>query len=172
VLFTLKDRRGLAFEERRIMGIVHVESQSDLDHKLSSLGPEPLSRSFSAKYLIQAAGASKRPIKVFLMDQATVAGLGNIYAAEALFTAKIHPAKAANEIAEKDLLVLRTAIRKVLRQAIRDAAKTYSRPDHLEGMRYHVYGRKGKPCHSCGSDIRTLEQGGRTTYFCAKCQRK
>jgi formamidopyrimidine-DNA glycosylase len=172
VLFTLKDRRGLAFEDRRIMGTVHAYQQTELDRKLASIGPEPLTRSFSTTYLVEAASRSKRPVKVFLMDQGIVAGLGNIYAAEALFAARIHPAKAANKIAEEGLLALHKAIRKVLRQAIQDAAKTYSKPDRHEGMHYHVYGRKGEPCHTCGKPIKTMEQGGRTTYFCAKCQRK
>jgi formamidopyrimidine-DNA glycosylase len=172
VLFTLKDRRGLAFEDRRILGTVHIHAQADLDDKLSSLGPEPLTRAFSGKYLIDKASRSTRAIKIFLMDQKIVAGLGNIYAAESLFAARIHPAQAANGIREEKLRALHVGIGKVLRQAIRDAAKSYSQPDKHEGMHYNVYGRKSLPCYVCGNTIRTMEQGGRTTYFCANCQRK
>ena len=133
VLFTLKDRRGLAFEDRRIMGTVHVHSWPELEEKLRVLGPEPMTRSFTPGYLIDSAARSSRPVKVFLMDQHIVAGLGNIYAAEALFAARIHPAKPANRIGPDKLRALHAGIRKVLRLAIRDAAKTYREPDKHRG---------------------------------------
>ena len=106
------------------------------------------------------------------MDQEVIAGMGNIYAAEALFAAGIHPAKAAKGIRTDKLAVLQASIPKVLRAAVRDAIKWYSVPDRHEGMRFNVYGRKGEPCHVCATPIRTMEQGGRTTYYCVRCQRK
>ena len=171
VLFTLRDGRGLAFEDRRILGTVHLYGGAELEQKLNALGPDPFERGFSVSYLTAAARQSKRPIKVFLMDQEIVAGIGNIYAAEALFAAGINPSKPANRVSAPKLASLHMGIRKVLRQAIRDAAKTYRQPDKHEGMHYQVYGRKGEPCHGCGRPISTMQQGGRTTYFCAKCQR-
>ena len=139
---------------------------------MSRIGPEPLTRSFSAKYLIDAASRSIRPIKIFLMDQHRIAGLGNIYAAEALFEAKIHPTVPAKRIAEEKLRDLHASIRKVLKRAIRRAGKTFKAPDRHEGMRFQVYGRKGESCTVCGENIESLTQGGRTTYFCATCQQK
>lgn len=172
VLFTLKDGRGVVFEDRRILGTVHFHSQSDIDERLSKLGVEPLTRAFTSKYLSEAARRSKRPMKIFLMDQRIVAGLGNIYAAESLFAAGIHPGKAANQVAEEKLKTLHASIAKVLKTAIKDAVRTYSAPDRHEGMHFHVYGRKGEPCFVCGNKIKTMVQGGRTTYFCPNCQRK
>jgi formamidopyrimidine-DNA glycosylase len=172
VLFALKDGRGIVFEDRRILGTVHFHNQAEIDEKLAKVGVEPLTRAFTTKYLIEAARRSKRPMKIFLMDQKIIAGLGNIYAAESLFAARIHPAKPANRISEQKLTDLHTSIPKVLRIAIRDTVKTYSAPDRHEGMHFQVYGRKGEPCFVCGKNIKTMVQGGRTTYFCPNCQRK
>jgi formamidopyrimidine-DNA glycosylase len=172
VLFTLKDGRGVVFEDRRILGTVHFHNQAEIDEKLDKLGVEPVTRGFTAKYLIEAARRSKRPIKVFLMDQKIIAGLGNIYAAESLFAARIYPAKPANRVPEQKLVDLHASIPKVLRIAIRDAVKTYSAPDRHEGMHFQVYGREDEPCFVCGKKIKTMVQGGRTTYFCPNCQRK
>ena len=172
VLFTLKGGSGIAFEDRRVLGTVHLHSSKEVDEKLRRIGPEPLTKSLTAKYLIDIASRSIRPIKIFLMDQHMIAGLGNIYAAEALFEAKIHPAVPAKRIPEDRLRDLHVGIGKVLKRAVRDAARTFKAPDRHEGMRFKVYGRKGQPCVVCGEAIKTLVQGGRTTYFCATCQRK
>ena len=172
VLFTLKDGSAIAFEDRRILGTVHFHLREELEGKLGKLGIEPLSRAFTAKYLIAAARRSVRPIKTFLMEQTIIAGLGNIYAAESLFAAKIHPAQRAKLVGESKLKALHAGILKVLRTAIRDAVKTYNAPDRHEGMHYNVYGRRGEPCTVCGKTIKTIVQGGRTTYFCPNCQRK
>jgi formamidopyrimidine-DNA glycosylase len=172
VLFTLKDGRGIAFEDRRVLGTVHFHSKAELEQKLEKIGPEPMTKAFTAKYLIDAASRSIRPIKIFLMDQHVVAGLGNIYAAEALFAAKIHPALSANRVSEEKLRALHASIPKVLKTAMNNAAKTFKAPDRHEGMRFKVYGRKNEPCVVCAAGIKTLTQGGRTTYFCANCQRK
>jgi formamidopyrimidine-DNA glycosylase len=106
------------------------------------------------------------------MDQEVVAGIGNIYAAEALFAAGIHPSKPANRIRADKLGALHANIPKVLRAAVRDAIKWYSVPDKHEGMHFKVYGRKGDPCEVCATPIKTMDQGGRTTYYCPRCQRK
>lgn len=172
VLFALKGGGAFVFEDRRILGTVHFHSQAELDQKLSKLGVEPLTRAFTAKILIDKAARSSRPIKIFLMDQGVLAGIGNIYAAEALFAAGIHPARAANKVPQEKLKALHAAIPKVLRKAIKEAGKSYTRPDRHEGMRFQVYGRKGEPCYVCGEPIKTMTQGGRTTYFCPHCQRK
>jgi formamidopyrimidine-DNA glycosylase len=172
VLFTLTDGRAMVFEDRRILGTVHFHTQSEVDQKLAKLGVEPLTRAFTPKYLIEAARRSKRPMKIFLMDQQIIAGLGNIYAAESLFAAGIHPAKPANRVPEAKLIALHASIRKVLQTAIRDAVRSYKAPDRHEGMSFQVYGRKDEPCFVCGTEIKAIPQGGRTTYFCANCQRK
>jgi formamidopyrimidine-DNA glycosylase len=172
VLFTLKDGSAIAFEDRRILGTVHYHCGEEIEAKLASLGVEPLSRAFTEKYLLDRAARSIRPMKLFLMDQTIIAGLGNIYTAESLFAAKIHPAQPAKLVAANKLRALHADIPKVLRTAVRNAVKTYSAPDRHEGMHFNVYRHKGEPCTVCGKTIKTLAQGGRTTYFCPNCQRK
>lgn len=172
VLVKLRGGRGLAFEDYGAMAIFQLHSGEELEAKLGKLGVEPLTRAFTKTFLIEAAKRSMRPIKPFLMNQGIIAGIGNIYAAESLFEAKIHPEKPANRVTRQKLEALHAAIPKVLRRAIRDALKTYSRPGRHQGMHFHVYGRKGDPCHVCGKPIRNMQQDGRTTYFCAHCQRK
>lgn len=172
VLFPFKDGRALAFEDRRILGTVHFHTAEEIEGKLAPIGPEPLTRAFTASYLVKAAERSVRPIKVFLMDQHVIAGLGNIYAAESLFAAGIHPAQPANRVSTAKLKLLHSSIPKVLRAAIRDAVTSYSEPERHEGMHFKVYGRKGEPCLTCGKPVKTILQAGRTTYFCPSCQRK
>lgn len=172
ILLTLKDGRGIAFEDMRALGTFHLYNEADLEAKLRKIGPEPLTKTFPVEYLVRVANRSVRPIKIFLMDQHIVAGLGNIYAAEALFEARIHPARPAEEVPSKKLKLLHSSIAQVLKRAIRAAGRTFTAPDRHEGMEFKVYGRKGKPCFVCGAKIATIIQNGRTTYFCPNCQRK
>jgi formamidopyrimidine-DNA glycosylase len=172
VLFHLTRRRVLAFEDRGFVGVVHVYSSAELEERLWHLGPEALGPEFTSSYLERIASRSTRPIKIVLMDQQKIAGLGNIYAAESLFAAGIHPAKAADRIRADKIRLLHKSIRAVLQQAIRDCVTSYVEPGKHEGMHFAVYGRKGEPCVVCGKKVLTIEQDGRTTYFCAACQRK
>jgi formamidopyrimidine-DNA glycosylase len=141
---------------------------------LAGLGPEPLSREFTVDGFVKAAASSRLPAKLFLMDQKRVAGLGNVYAAEALFRAGIHPARPMNRLSADRARVLYDAIRDVLREAVRSAKIAYNRPGkYTEAAEWPraVYRREGETCLRCGARIRRIKQAGRSTYFCARCQR-
>lgn len=170
-LFTLADGRGLVLEDRRLLGYVHLFTDEQLEEKLAGIGVDPLSRAFTPSFLADAAKPSKKPVKIFLMDQKPVAGLGNIYSAESLFRARIHPAKPTGRLSPAKITKLHTAIREVLKEAIPAAVKSYRDPGAHDGMRFRVYDREGQPCVVCGRAIRRITQAGRSTYFCPFCQR-
>ncbi len=141
-----------------------------------AMGPEPLGPDFTPAYLAQALAGRLAPIKAMLLDQRIVAGLGNIYVCEALNMAGIDPAKPSGQVASKRLVLLVTAIRSVLESAIAAGGSTlrdYARPDGQLGYfskQWRVYGREGEAC-DCGTTIMRRAEGGRSTFFCPKCQR-
>jgi formamidopyrimidine-DNA glycosylase len=150
----------------------------DLSHPLlDSLGPEPLSEAFSAKYLYEASRGKQRSIKGLIMDAKIVVGVGNIYANEALYRSGIRPTVLAGKISLARYLRLVDAIKAVLAKAI-DAGGTslrdFLREDGTPGYFRHelkVYGREGEPCDACGSRLKGLKITGRATVYCAACQR-
>ena len=144
----------------------------------AALGPEPLGDELTVTGLKSALRGRKQAIKLCLLDQRIVAGLGNIYVCEALWRAGIHPRKAGGKVTRPQLERLVPAIRQVLEQAIRDGGSTlrdYAAPDGALGYfacSFDVYGREGEACHrDDGGVIRRLAQGGRSSWFCATCQR-
>lgn len=171
-LFTLKGGSGLALDDRRVLAYVHLHPDIELADKLAHLGIDPLSKSFTPEFLASAAKDRKKPAKVFLMDQKPIAGLGNIYSAEALFRARIHPATPIRKVRSPKIHALHEAIRAVLKEAIPAAVRSYKHPGLHEGMDYFVYDREGEPCRVCGRAIKRIEQAGRSTYFCSNCQKR
>ena len=171
-LFTLEGGEGLALVDPRVLAWVNLLSDKALEEKLSGLGVDPLSRAFTPDFLAEAAGGRSKPAKLFLMDQHPIAGLGNIYSAEALFRARIHPATPVGKLRRPKLDRLHDGIRTVLKEAIPAAVRSYKSPGLHEGMDYFVYGREGKPCRICGRPVKRMEQAGRSTYYCAVCQRR
>ncbi|HEY0931345.1 MAG TPA: bifunctional DNA-formamidopyrimidine glycosylase/DNA-(apurinic or apyrimidinic site) lyase [Gemmatimonas sp.] len=142
-------------------------------YKGPDAGPEPLTEDFTVEAFREAISRRRGPIKPVLLDQRVVAGVGNIYASEALWEAGIHPAAVANTLGTRRLTRLRDAIRTVLITA--PDARYFERdtPDDEElDRRWRVYGRDGRPCRRCGSAIRRLVQAGRSTYCCPGCQRR
>jgi formamidopyrimidine-DNA glycosylase len=139
-------------------------------------GPEPLGPRFTAAWLAQRLAGRRAPVKAALLDQRTVAGLGNIYADEALWRARINPATPAGALAAAELRRLPRAIRDSLRHGIARQGATlrdYRRPDGEEGgmqHEFHVYGRRDEPCDRCGTPIAKTRVGGRGTWFCPACQ--
>ncbi|MCC6344093.1 MAG: DNA-formamidopyrimidine glycosylase [Bryobacterales bacterium] len=174
VWWEMEDGRGLVFEDSRALGKVHLYSAGELEKMLGKVGVEPLSEEFTGDWFVMAARRSRKPAKLFLMDQRYVAGLGNIYAAEALFLARVDPRRPVNGISKPKLEALHSAIRSVIEEAIVSAGHAYAGPGRIaEGERFAraVYGRESEPCVRCGAKIRRIWQGGRSTYFCAGCQR-
>lgn len=172
--FELTDRRGLIFRDGRGLGTLHIHEASTRADLLKNLGPEPLSRAFTAEAFAESASRSKQPAKLFLMDQRRVAGLGNIYAAEALFLAGIDPRRPIQGIRRDRLRRLHAAIVRVLRDAVKSACREYSLPGRFSkagSFVRSVYGREGEACGNCRRAIRRITQGGRSTYYCPHCQR-
>ncbi len=145
---------------------------------LAGLGPEPLGNGFHDAHLIAAFAGKRTPVKASLLDQRVVAGLGNIYVAEALFRAGIHPARLAGRIGRARVAALVPVIRAVLEEAIGaggSSLRDYRRADGELGHFQHsfrVYGRAGLPClrPGCGGTVRRIVQAGRSTFYCPACQ--
>ena len=172
--FEFTDGRALVFQDTRGLGALTLHTAAEIEQLLTTLGPEPLSRRFTAEALIQSAKRLRQPAKLFLMDQRRVAGLGNIYAAEALFAARINPRKPIGDVSRAKLKALHAAILAILRDAVKSATRAYSRPgafSEAESFTPAVYGRAGERCHTCRAVIRRITQGGRSTYYCPRCQR-
>ena len=142
-----------------------------------NLGIEPLSAEFTGAFLFQKTRGSRKPIKNFLMDAARIVGVGNIYASEALYAAKIRPTRAAGRLTAKECDVLVRSIRKVLERAIEKGGTTFSDFFDSDGeagdfqFELRVYDRHGKPCHRCKVPIRKKILAGRSTFYCAQGQR-
>ncbi|MEP6535709.1 MAG: DNA-formamidopyrimidine glycosylase, partial [Bryobacteraceae bacterium] len=169
VYFRFRDGRGLLFEDTRALGRVNLHEESQLDGLMEDVGIEPLSRAFTPALLVAMAKATRKPAKLFLMDQSHIAGVGNMYAAEALFRARINPKQPINTVRKSKIEGLHQAIVDVLREAMKDAVRSYSKPGSYQEMDFAVYGRKGEPCNVCGRKIARIVQGGRSTYYCPRC---
>jgi len=177
VLETAGGRR-LALNDPRRFGSLDLVPTAELaDYPpFRALGPEPLGPELSATHLATAFAGRVAAIKVLLLDQRIVAGLGNIYVCEALNLARISPTKPAGAVSRPKLALLVTAIRTVLLAAIDAGGSTlrdYARPDGELGYfskQFRVYGREGEAC-PCGGTVRRRVDGGRSTFYCPRCQR-
>jgi formamidopyrimidine-DNA glycosylase len=166
----------LRFVDQRQFGRLSVEKEwmGDKLKSLADLGPEPFD--ISAKEFIRRTQLKHRAIKPLLLDQRFLAGVGNIYADEALHRARIHPRRRSDSLGGEALLRLYHALRRILREAIRaggTSVRTYVDANGSIGAFQHslrVYGREGRPCRLCGSSIIRERVGGRGTFFCPRCQ--
>ena len=174
------ERHRLALTDPRRFGWVDLAETEALDRwsAFAAMGPEPLSDDLTAGHLRAAFVGRKQAIKAMLLDQRIVAGLGNIYVCEALWRAPIHPRRAAGRVSLGSLERLVSAIRAVLTEAIADGGSSlrdYARPDGQLGYfasSFAVYGREGAACaRGDGGTIRRIAQGGRSTWYCPRCQR-
>ncbi len=177
VLLETESGHVLALNDPRRFGSLDLVPTDGLDRwpQFAAMGPEPLGEDLTPAHLKAAFAGRKQAIKLLLLDQRIVAGLGNIYVCEALFRAGIAPAKAAGLVTLPALKRLVPAIRQVLEESIADGGSTlrdYARPDGELGYfatRFLVYGREGEPCR-CGGTVRRIVQGGRSTWHCPACQ--
>ncbi|ATX81176.1 DNA-(apurinic or apyrimidinic site) lyase [Mariprofundus ferrinatatus] len=178
VRLDLDDGQSLRYRDARRFGYAGLLDAATLDRHpwFARLGPEPLSDSFSRDFLAASCNGRKAPIKAVIMDAATVVGVGNIYAAESLFRAGIHPARAAGRISEKRLALLAVSIKQVLLEAIEAGGSTISdfvKADGKPGYfahRFQVYGREGAPCFRCANRVKRMVQAGRSSFYCPGCQ--
>ncbi|MET4897253.1 bifunctional DNA-formamidopyrimidine glycosylase/DNA-(apurinic or apyrimidinic site) lyase [Sphingomonadaceae bacterium jetA1] len=170
--------RRLALNDPRRFGFVDLWSSRELDAypPFLAMGPEPLGPDFTPAYLAGRLAGRASPIKAMLLDQRVVAGLGNIYVCEALYMARLAPGRAAGQISLARLTRLVDAIRAVLEAAILaggSSLRDYVRPDGELGYfskEWRVYGREGQACE-CGAIVRRRIDSGRSTFYCANCQR-
>ncbi len=167
----------LRLNDPRRFGALLWQPRGTTHELLANLGPEPLSEEFDSAYLFARATHRNAPVKHFLMDQRIVVGVGNIYAAEALFRAGIHPARAAGNISKARYERLAHAVKSILAHAItrggttlRDFLKPDGEPGYFE-QELFVYGRAGEPCKICGTQLRAADWGQRATVYCPRCQR-
>lgn len=176
VRFGLDAKGALLYDDIRRFGRMELHDENSWAERDAGLGPEPLAESFGPDELWRIVSASRSPVRNLLLDQRRIAGIGNIYANEALARAGIHPARAAESLSPKENADLHSCICSVLREAIRARGTTMSDYRDASGReggfepKLYVYARKGAPCHKCGTEIRREMLCGRPTFFCISCQ--
>jgi formamidopyrimidine-DNA glycosylase len=178
--FALDDGHRLLYVDPRRFGTAHlVGDLAARDAYLGArLGPEPLTPGFTTEHLVTRARGRRTPIKSFVLDQRNIAGVGNIYADEALFRARIHPLREAGRLTRAQLDALRTGIEASLALGIDAKGATIDDFRHVDGAYgsfqdlFLVHRRAGEPCPNCGTTIRKLVVGGRGTYVCERCQHR
>jgi len=182
VSFTMRGgggERRIDYNDPRRFGFMDLEKTAQLDasRHFAGMGPEPMGPEFTPDRLKSALSGRSAPIKAALLDQAVVAGLGNIYVCEALFRSKISPRRQARSLSAAKTALLHQKIRAVLAEAIEAGGSTlrdFAASDGAAGQfqdRFRVYDREGEPCPDCGGAIGRIVQAGRSTFFCGKCQR-
>ena len=174
----LDDGSDVAYRDVRRFGTWHLLEPHELDpYLVQRLGREPLERTFTARRLAERLEGRRAPVKAALLDQRTVAGLGNIYVDEALWRARVHPLRPAGTLHHDELVRVTRGIRDALKAGIaRQGAslRDYSTPDGGRGRmqdEFRVYGRAGEPCARCGTPIDKIRAAGRGTWYCPNCQR-
>jgi formamidopyrimidine-DNA glycosylase len=174
-IFELDNAQELRFRDIRKFGRVYLVQ--DPEQILGKLGPEPLEADFTPTILQQRLNGRTRALKPLLLDQQFIAGVGNIYADEALYYARLHPTRPANSLSKNEIHALHAAIQKVLQMGIeREGAsiELYLKPDGSKGDMQNavaVFRRTGNPCYECGRPVERIVLGGRSTHFCSYCQK-
>ena len=179
-IFELGGGERLVFQDQRHFGFMRVAKTCGLNElpEIKKLAPEPFSDEFSVDYVHASLKRGDRSLKEFLLDQSRVCGLGNIYAAEALFLARIHPSKRSRSLSRPRALLLHQNIRHILQEAIDAGSTLIVDPTDSDSSYYggeyerywRVYDREGQPCRRCETPIRRLKHAGRSTFFCPTCQ--
>ena len=176
VVFSLDDGRELRLRDTRKFGRVALYRHAEAGELLDAFGPEPLDEAFSAADFRRRLHARRARLKPLLMDQAFIAGVGNIYADEALWRARLHPLRSAAGVKPSQARDLYRSLRDVLREGIErrgSSVDSYRAPEGRGNMQnfLNIYGRTGKPCPRCGRPTRRIVIGQRSTHFCSWCQR-
>ncbi len=176
VSFTLEPGAVLHYADARRFGRLQRFTPREWESESARLGPEPLDRALTAGSFHRILALSRSPVRSWLLDQRRVAGIGNIYAAEALFKARIHPARPASSLTPGEARQLLTAIRDVLREAIRAKGTTLRDYRTAAGESggfspsLRVYGKEGNPCVACNTPVKRIVFGNRSAFFCPHCQ--
>jgi formamidopyrimidine-DNA glycosylase len=174
----LDDGSDVVYRDVRRFGTWLLLEPGELGAYLEErLGHEPLGREFTARELGRRASGRRAPVKALLLDQRTLAGVGNIYADEGLWYARVHPLTPAGELRPDQVSAVRRGVRRALELGIARQGSTlsaYRQPDGSRGRMQHefrVYGREGEPCRRCGTPIEKIRAAGRGTWYCPACQR-
>ena len=173
---TLKTPLVLVYNDPRRFGFFEILKSQKAHPLLKNLGAEPLDPSWNWEELYEKVHTRKSPIKNLLMNAAIVVGVGNIYASEALFRARISPLKKGNRLKKREIEILKTVIVEVLNEAIKFGGSSIDDYRHLSGnkgqmqSRFFVYDREGLECLKCQNLIKKITQSGRSTFYCTKCQ--
>jgi formamidopyrimidine-DNA glycosylase len=174
---SLDDKSVLVYSDVRRFGTWTLLEPGEVEPYIAErLGPEPLGANFGARHLGERLTHRRAPVKAVLLDQRALAGVGNIYADEALWRAKLHPLTPADELGPAEVKALHRAVRKALEQGLARQGSTlrdYRLPDGASGEMQHefkVYGRGGEPCDRCGTPIDKIRVAGRGTWYCPSCQ--
>lgn len=178
VLISLDSGKSLYLNDARKFGLFEVLSTKELDAKFAAIGPEPFDDvAVTPSNLNTTMRSIKSPIKTFLLDQRRIAGIGNIYASEALFKSHINPTRSSNSIDLKETTRLIKEIRSTLEDAIKSGGSSLKDHRQANGKmgyfqhNFKVYGREGDPCYICENKIKRITQGGRSTFYCETCQK-
>lgn len=180
-VFYFDDESRLAFQDQRHFGLMKIVETAKLHEtkEIKKLAPEPFSEGFSSVYLRDILSKSQKPLKEFLLDQTKVCGLGNIYVAESLFLSRINPQLPANQVSSRKTNILFEKIREVLAESIEHGSTMNVDPENIDGSyyggdyegRWRVYDREDEPCTNCQNPIKRIKQGGRSSYYCPRCQK-
>ena len=176
VVFDLASGSSLTYDDVRRFGRLSWMARGEWTRWSRSLGPEPLARTFTGERMAAVLARSRSPVRSLLLDQKRIAGVGNIYAVEALWGARIHPRTPSADIGAAAVRRLHRSLRRVLRRAVEAGGTTlrnYRAPDGAEGRfrrALHAYGREGRPCTRCRTPIERLVFGGRSAFVCPRCQ--
>jgi len=177
VVFAFEGGGILLFYDTRRFGYLEIADEKSLERKLKTFGPEPLDSKFTLKIFQKIIEGKKTNIKALLLNQKYIAGIGNIYADEILFEAKIDPRRSADSLAAEEIKAIYAAIKKILKKAVESRGTTFSDYVDAEGnagnfKKYlKVYGRRGMDCLECGGKIKKTVIAGRGTSFCERCQK-
>lgn len=181
-LFYLDDERRLVFSDQRHFGMMKIVNADDLHatKELKDLAPEPFSPEFTPAYLASVLARSRRTLKETLLDQTRVTGLGNIYAAEAMYIARVNPFQIAADFGARRVARLHQAILDVLEESVAHGSTLNVDPENIDGNyygggyegRWRVYDREDEPCGACQTPVKRIAHAGRSTYFCPRCQKR
>lgn len=180
VIFTFSDGSVLYFNDMRKFGYIKVVKTGEVEdlRVMQEFGPEPFTSQFTLEKFKEIVGYHKKPIKLVLMDQTIVAGVGNIYANETLFLSKIHPQKKASQLSDEQVELLYDSLLSVLKEGIKYGGSSENAYVNALGEKgqmqehFRVYAQEGQSCpNKCGGTIKRMTLGGRGTFFCPACQR-
>lgn len=179
LIFTFSDHSKLFFNDLRKFGWIRLIESKDLPDLQKNLGIDLLDKNFSLDYFFSELKKSKKPIKSVLLDQTKFAGIGNIYASEALFLAKINPLKPADKISFSEAKKLYSSVLKVIRESIKHGGSTARDKGYLQSTGkpgthqnyFRVYQREGESCFNCKGVVKRIKISGRSTFYCPSCQK-